>query len=127
MQFGRMWRKMIRVLDAPAARAASTNSFSFSDSTWPRTTRAMYIHPSAASTRMIAVVACCPKCCQRDGEDARSAGTTRNRSVKRISSWSVASPEVAGDRADDRAEHRREERDGRDRSSARSARRTGSR
>ena len=44
---------MIRQLDAPDARAASTNSFSFSDSTWPRTTRAMYIQPRTPSTRMI--------------------------------------------------------------------------
>ena len=43
IEFGRMWRKMIRELDAPLARAASTNSFSFSDSTWPRTMRAMYV------------------------------------------------------------------------------------
>ncbi len=40
-QFGRMCRMMMRLLDAPDARAASTNSFSLIDSTWPRTTRAM--------------------------------------------------------------------------------------
>ena len=33
---------MIRRLEAPSERAASTNSFSRSDSTWPRTMRAMY-------------------------------------------------------------------------------------
>ena len=36
------------------ARAASTNSFSFSDSTWPRTTRAMYVQPRNARTTIIA-------------------------------------------------------------------------
>ena len=36
-----------------AASAASTNSFSFTDNTCPRTTRATYIQPSPASTRMM--------------------------------------------------------------------------
>src|SRR3954454_12369276 len=52
---GRMGRTMIHAFDAPEARAASTNSFSFSDSPWARTMRAMYIQPSAASTAMIVV------------------------------------------------------------------------
>src|SRR5438552_2396537 len=41
MTFGIMWRRMIRELDAPEARAASTYSFSFSDRNRPRTTRAI--------------------------------------------------------------------------------------
>ena len=53
MQLGVMCRTRMRVVDAPDARAASTNSFSFSASTWPRMMRAMYIQPSSASTRMI--------------------------------------------------------------------------
>ena len=32
---------MIRLFDAPSERAASTNSFSRRDSTWPRMMRAM--------------------------------------------------------------------------------------
>ena len=35
-----MSRNMIRELDAPRERDASTNSFSRSDSTWPRMMRA---------------------------------------------------------------------------------------
>ncbi len=82
-----MWRTMMRVFDAPAARAASTNSFSFSESTWPRTTRATYIHPNPASTSMI-TSGVCPKFCNATASSAMS-GTTRNRSVNRISIWSV--------------------------------------
>jgi hypothetical protein len=40
MVLGRMCRKMIRPLDAPTERAASTNSFSRSDRNSPRTMRA---------------------------------------------------------------------------------------
>ena len=39
--FGSTSRNMIRRLVAPSDRAASMNSFSRSDSTWPRTMRAM--------------------------------------------------------------------------------------
>ena len=41
-RFGRISVNMIRSGPAPWARAASTNSFSRSESTWPRTGRAMY-------------------------------------------------------------------------------------
>ena len=37
-----MSRNMIRPLDAPSERDASTNSFSRSESTWPRMMRATY-------------------------------------------------------------------------------------
>ena len=47
-QLGRMWRVMIRGPDAPTARAASTNSFSFRDRVWPRTTRAIHIQKRPA-------------------------------------------------------------------------------
>jgi hypothetical protein len=40
--FGRISANMIRTGPAPWARAASTNSFSRSPSTWPRIGRAMY-------------------------------------------------------------------------------------
>ena len=40
-RLGRISRKMMRRFDAPSERAASTNSFSRSDSTWPRMMRAM--------------------------------------------------------------------------------------
>ena len=41
-RLGRISETMIRSEPAPWARAASTNSFSRSDSTWPRIGRAMY-------------------------------------------------------------------------------------
>src|SRR5215208_5030579 len=41
---------MIRVFEAPSDRADSTNSFSRSDSTWPRTVRAMYVQLMIAIT-----------------------------------------------------------------------------
>ena len=41
-RFGSTSVNMIRSGPAPCARAASTNSFSRSDSTWPRTGLAMY-------------------------------------------------------------------------------------
>ena len=81
---------MMRRLDAPEARAASTNSFSRSDSTSPRTTRAVYIQNTAANTSEIT-----------DGVPPNfwmamaritSAGTTRNRSVRRIRNWSCHLP-----------------------------------
>ena len=37
-----MSRNMIRAFEAPSERDASTNSFSRSDSTWPRMMRATY-------------------------------------------------------------------------------------
>jgi hypothetical protein len=40
MQFGRMWRAMVKISELPITREASTNSFSRSDRTVPRTTRA---------------------------------------------------------------------------------------
>ncbi|MNR24290.1 hypothetical protein D3C85_1413610 [compost metagenome] len=43
-RLGTTWRKMMLPVDTPMARAASTNSFDFTDSVWPRTTRAMSIH-----------------------------------------------------------------------------------
>ena len=39
IRFGNISRKMIREFDAPIEREASMNSFSRSDSTWPRTIR----------------------------------------------------------------------------------------
>ena len=45
---------MMRKSDAPAARAASTNSFCFNDSTSPRTMRATGIQKKAAMTKMTA-------------------------------------------------------------------------
>ena len=41
VRFGSSSRKMIRVFEAPIERDASTNSFSRSESAWPRTIRAM--------------------------------------------------------------------------------------
>src|SRR5436309_8352131 len=54
MALGSMWRNMMRQLEAPVARAASTNSFSLSDMNTPRTTRAMGIQNSTESTSTIA-------------------------------------------------------------------------
>src|SRR5690348_6125477 len=50
---GRRWRTMMRVFDAPDARAASTYSFSLIDRIWLRTTRAMYIQPRPARMSVI--------------------------------------------------------------------------
>ncbi len=51
--FGSRCRKMIRVSEAPSARAASMNSFSRSDRTAERTTRATYAQVSPAITMAI--------------------------------------------------------------------------
>ncbi len=51
MAFGRMCLKMMRVSDAPATRAASTNSRSRNDRNSPRTRRAMPIHEKKPSIR----------------------------------------------------------------------------
>ena len=40
-RLGRISRKMMRRSEAPSERAASMNSFSRSDSVWPRMMRAM--------------------------------------------------------------------------------------
>ena len=93
VQFGMMWRTRMRVVDAPEARAASTNSFSFNDSTCARTMRAMYIQLKNASTRMIDVEFC-PKIRIATASNARS-GRMRNRSVTALRPWSVALPKYA--------------------------------
>src|SRR5438067_6577655 len=87
MVFGSTWRTMIRACEAPEARAASTYSFSLIERTWLRTTRAMYIQPRPARMSTI-VVALFPNFLMAMARMA-IAGTTRNRSVNRISSWSV--------------------------------------
>jgi hypothetical protein len=51
-RFGSSSRKTIRVFEAPVARAASTNSFSRSESTCPRTIRAMNIQLVNEITKM---------------------------------------------------------------------------
>src|SRR5581483_2915193 len=89
MVFGIRWRVMMRLCEAPDARAASTYSFSLIDRIWLRTTRAMYIHPRPARIRMI-VVALLPNFLMAMARMAM-AGTTRNRSVTRIRTWSVHS------------------------------------
>ena len=43
---------MMRRFEAPSERAASTNSFSRSDSTWPRMMRAMYVQLTSAITKI---------------------------------------------------------------------------
>ena len=85
---------MMRGLEPPAARAASTNSFSLSESTCPRTTRAMYIHPRPASTKMMTEVWSKPELWKYLMATASTAmaGTTKNRSVSRINNWSQARP-----------------------------------
>jgi len=47
--FGRIWRRRIFGVGIPSARAASTNSFSFSESTCPRTRRARPVQLISAS------------------------------------------------------------------------------
>ena len=53
-EFGSRWRKMIRLSLAPDARAASTNSFSFSESTTPRTMRAVGIQKNKDRMTIVA-------------------------------------------------------------------------
>ena len=48
--FGSSCRKRMCPSPAPAARAASTNSRSRSETTWPRTSRAVPVQPKAAKT-----------------------------------------------------------------------------
>ncbi len=50
MRLGRISRTRIRRSDAPSERSASTNSASRSDSTWPRTMRAMRVQLTATMT-----------------------------------------------------------------------------
>ena len=74
-----------RTATRPTARAASTNSFSFSDSTCPRTTRATYIqkrHGEHEDDRDVGL----PEVLERDREDRDRRARSRNRSVKRMSS-----------------------------------------
>ena len=87
---GRRWRTMIRKLDAPDARAASTNSFSFSERNTPRTTRAIGIQNRAARMRMSAFFEP-PKYFPAMSSTA-SDGTTSTRSVRRISRLSTMPP-----------------------------------
>src|SRR5438045_1937585 len=54
--FGRMWRVMIRKLDAPEAFAASTYSFSFRDKKSPRVTRAIVCQKRKDRIQMISCV-----------------------------------------------------------------------
>ena len=46
---------MIAGVDRPAARAASMNSFCFSDRVWPRTMRDMVSHSTAPMARKIRI------------------------------------------------------------------------
>src|SRR5688500_7464569 len=50
--FGSMWRKMMRGVEHPMARAASTNSFSLSDRNTPRITRAIVVQKRKERMRM---------------------------------------------------------------------------
>ena len=52
-RFGKISRNMIRASEAPSAREACTNSRSRSDSTRPRTIRAMYVQVASAIRKMI--------------------------------------------------------------------------
>ena len=95
-QFGRTWDMIILRFEDPDALAASTNSFSFSDSTTPRTIRAFGIQKNRVR------MATTPMMVFRWGNDRammvvpRMAttrnGMARNRSVTRIRSWSTHLP-----------------------------------
>ena len=54
-RFGRTSPPRIRTFPAPIERLASTNSFCFSDSVLPLTTRATYGHENSAITTMTIV------------------------------------------------------------------------
>ncbi len=50
---GTTWRTMITGVRTPQARAASMNSWRFTESVWPRTMRAMVSHCTAPSAMKI--------------------------------------------------------------------------
>src|SRR5205807_4024132 len=52
IMLGKIWRVTMRQSLAPRARAASTNSFSFTASTWARTNRAYPTHPPMHRARI---------------------------------------------------------------------------
>ena len=55
-RFGRISRKMIRGSEAPIERAASTNSFSRSESVCPRMIRAMYVQLVNEMTKITTLI-----------------------------------------------------------------------
>ena len=90
-QFGSMWRKMMRAVDAPLARAASTNSFSFNERNKPRTMRATPIQKNA--DRMNTTIPTVPPPRAFDiTMRTTSSGMARNRSVMRIKRLSSRPP-----------------------------------
>ncbi len=97
MALGRMWRKMMRRSRAPAARAASTNSFSRSDRNSARTIRASVPHSRRPNkTAMPSAPSRIHPGKKRISGRTRattmatgSSGRASTRSVNRISAWST--------------------------------------
>ena len=95
--FGRMCFQMMRESVSPMARAASTNSFCFSERNWARTSRATGIQLSAPMTVTIIMNTPIsgPNDC-RSGSRKRKivtsssgrTGSDKNRSVSRMSGLS---------------------------------------
>ena len=86
--FGMSWRTMSRPAPAPAARAASTNSCSLSDSTWPRTMRATDIHELRPMMSVIVHMS-----------GFRNAASARSRKIVGIDSRTSTSRMIAASRA----------------------------
>ncbi len=67
-EFGSRWRKMIRLSLEPSARAASTNSFSLSERTTPRTMRAVGIQKNSERMKIVArMLPASPMTCDAHG------------------------------------------------------------
>ncbi len=119
-QLGMRCREMIRQFVAPRARPASMNSFSFSESTCPRTIRAVPIHDTTTSRVIVSRIEvvspnavrahACFSGSWRMTSRATSSGKARNRSVARIRKSSNLPPLKPGEGADQRPDDGRRER-----------------
>ena len=88
---GRMCLKMIRRLDAPATRAASTNSRSRSARNSARTSRASPVHRNSPSTSATLHTPLAPSAKPATAAIS-SSGMMMMTSVKRISTESIQPP-----------------------------------
>ena len=100
---GRMWRTTWRVVEAPSARAASTNSFSRKLKNWARTRRATGIQrkPPMTATIRMKMPASSPSSAfsgsrnkKINNSSSGSCGRLRNRSVIHISTLSTQPREM---------------------------------
>src|SRR6266699_3732064 len=88
---GRMWRRMMRVFEAPRARAAWTNSCSRSTRNWARIKRPISYQPVAAMT-MMTVLSRTPPVAAVTAITTSRKGAEMMMSVKRINALSSQPP-----------------------------------